>query len=146
MEKKINRPFKILGINHVGLVTKPNFDSNHLFIDLFGLTCKDIEVVAEQQTSVQFLEMPSNEGAKLELLKPYQDRGPIAQYIKRKGSGIHHIALTVDHIDKAIAYLLDHHIKMIDQSPRRGAHGSKVAFIHPGSTGGLLIELVEHKS
>lgn len=143
MEKKTSRPFKILGINHIALVTKPDFDSDHLFTNLLGLTCKGSEVIEEQQTSVRFFELNSKEVGNLELLRPQQGEGPIAHFIKKKGCGIHHIALTVDHIDKAIAYLLGHHIKMIDQSPRKGAHGSKIAFVHPDSAGGLLIELVE---
>ncbi|MBQ48887.1 MAG: hypothetical protein CMP10_15975 [Zetaproteobacteria bacterium] len=81
---------------------------------------------------------------RLEILENQQgEEGPIAKYLEKKGGGIHHVALNVDDVLAAIAELQSHNIQMIDTAPRKGAHNTLIAFVHPRSTGGILVELVE---
>ena len=82
--------------------------------------------------------------SRLEILEPeHPGSGPIGRYLDKKGGGIHHLALQVDNLAAALTHLAAANIKLIDSEPKSGAHGSKVAFVHPHSTGGILIELVE---
>ncbi|MCX6126460.1 MAG: VOC family protein [Proteobacteria bacterium] len=83
--------------------------------------------------------------ARLESLSPEAgtEDSPIAKFLAKKGAGIHHVALTVDHVATAIARLAELGVEMIDREPRTGAHQTRIAFVHPNSTGGILVELVE---
>ena len=83
------------------------------------------------------------DGAKLELLEATAEDSPIAKYVAKRGAGMHHIALRVDDIDAALAQLKARGVRLIDEAPRPGAHGTLVAFVHPSSTHGVLVELVQ---
>lgn len=147
-QKKTVHPFKILSVNHVGVVTKASFDAVNFFEKVLGLDFKGIEEINDQQTRVTVLEINprdnSDLNSRIEILEPQGGKGPIAGFINKKGAGVHHLALTVDCIDKAIKFLVLQGVQMIDEKPRKGANQSKIAFIHPHSTGGILLELVEN--
>jgi methylmalonyl-CoA epimerase len=139
-------PFKILGINHIGIAAKSPQDSSVFFESILGLQNLGSEHVKEQQTlTTMFASSHSLTGARLEILEDQSSdaQGPIAKFLEKKGGGIHHIALQVDHIDAAIQHMLSMGVKMIDKTARQGAHKTKLAFVHPSATGGILIEFVE---
>lgn len=142
--------FKILGINHVGLAPKNPSQTRKFFSELLGLTFHGDELVSDQKTltamfssSSKGAAQNSQNEARLEILEPHESSGPIASFLEKKGSGIHHIAMRVDSVDNALAYLKSKNVRLIDTTPRNGAHNTRIVFIHPEATGGLLVELVE---
>ena len=136
------RPFKILGIEHVGIAVENLDDLSVIFSNILGLEFSGSEEVVEQQVITDIYQ--TGDG-KLEFLKATDSKSPIARFIDKKGSGIHHIALLVDHLQPALDYLKDQGINLIDEKPRIGAEGLSIAFIHPKSSGGILVELCEKK-
>ena len=137
------RPFKILGIEHVGVAVESMEGISSIFSDILGLEFSGSEDVKDQQVITDIYQV---DNSKLEFLKATSPVSPIARFIEKKGGGMHHIALLVDHLQAAIDYLQDKGIQLIDESPRIGAEGLSIAFIHPKSTGGILIELCEKDS
>ena len=138
--------FKITGLNHIGLAPKDPAKSKYFFEVLLKLPLEGEELVSDQKVNtVMFSSSKTNNtpATRLEILEPTDDDSPIKKFLDKKGSGIHHLALTVDNIDAAISHLLSFDIEMIDKSPRNGAHNTKIAFVHPRATGGLLVEIVE---
>ena len=136
------RPFKILSIEHVGMAVE-NLDAiSAIFSDILGLEFSGSEEVKDQQVITNIYQVNNT---KLEFLKATSPDSTIARFIQRKGRGIHHIALLVDHLQPAIDYLQDKGIHLIDEKPRIGAEGLSIAFLHPKSTGGILVELCEKK-
>ena len=150
------RGFAVLGISHVGLAPSDVDQATSFFSSLLGLPALGEEIVAQQQTATFTFgskhpkdSLGSQESAepRLELLAPAPaGQGPIAQFLAKKGSGLHHLALKVSGIEAAIAYLVAKNVVMIDSVPRSGAHHTRIAFVHPRSTGGLLVELVEESN
>ena len=147
----MERDFKVLGINHVGLAPKNPALSRTFFSDL-GLSFHGDELVQDQQTLTAMFSArdaaidklrKDDQSPRLEILEADAGNGPIAAFLAKRGSGIHHIALQVDSVDNALAYLLKKGVRMIDEKPRGGAHNTRIIFIHPEATGGLLVELVE---
>ena len=128
-------------IDHIGIAVKNLEDSLHIFQDILGMKCSDLEEVAEQKVKTACL--PIGE-SKIELLESTSPEGAIARYIEKRGEGIHHIALEVDDINAVLEDLKKKGVQLIDQVPRNGVGGSKIAFLHPKSTNGVLIELCEH--
>jgi methylmalonyl-CoA/ethylmalonyl-CoA epimerase len=106
--------------------------------DALGLEVEAPEEVASQRVRAHFV--PVGDAA-LELLEPTADDSPIAKYVGKRGPGLHHITLRVDDIAAALAQLKARGVRLIDEAPRPGAHGSLVAFVHPSSTHGVLVEL-----
>lgn len=159
MTSAAGRSFRILGINHLGLAPKDATKARSFFTNALGLGFLGEELVKDQMTNTVMIDsahQASGAGSAhiptgrpmLEILenetgpdgpKP----GPIAAFLAKKGSGIHHVALQVDHVDNAIAWLKQNGVRLIDETPRKGSHNTKIAFIHPESTGGLLVELVQ---
>jgi len=139
--------FKVLGINHIGLAPKDPAKLKQFFTVLLGLEDLGSELVSEQKTLTHMFRsahINSTIEPRLESLQPSPEGdGPIAQFLAKRGSGVHHIALAVSNVDAAIRHLLSKNIRMIDQQARTGAHKTKIAFVHPESTGGILVELVE---
>lgn len=138
--------FKILGINHLGLAPKDPELTRTFLGTLLGLGHVGDELVTSQKTLTAMFNCDHSgaQKSRLELLIPSPaDSGPIADFLAKRGGGIHHVALTVDNVAAAIADLSAKGVEMIDKTPRPGAHHTKIAFIHPRATGGLLIELVE---
>ena len=133
-------PFKILGIEHVGIAVDDLNGISDIFGDLLGLKLRSREKIDDQQVITDIYETGSG---KLEFLKATSKDSPIARFIDKKGSGMHHIALLVDHLQPALDYLQDQGIQLIDKTSRIGAEGLSIAFIHPKSTFGILVELCE---
>ena len=136
------RPFKILGIEHVGVAVDSMEGISSIFSDILGLEFSGSEDVKDQQVITDIYQV---DNSKLEFLKATSKDSPIASFIDKKGSGIHHIALLVDHLQPALDYLKKQDIQLIDEKPRIGAEGLSIAFLHPKSTGGMLVELCEKK-
>ena len=134
------RPFKILSIEHVGMAVENLDVISAIFSDILGLEFSGSEEVKDQQVITNIYQVNNT---KLEFLKATSPDSTIARFIQRKGRGIHHIALLVDHLQPAIDYLQDKGIQLIDEKPRIGAEGLSIAFIHPKFTGGILVELCE---
>ena len=134
------RPFKILAIEHVGVAVVSMEGISSIFSDVLGLEISCSEEVIEQQVITDIYQV---DNGKLEFLKATSKDSPIARFIDKRGNGIHHIALLVDHLRPALDYLLEKGIRLIDEKPRIGAEGLSIAFIHPKSTGGILVELCE---
>ena len=136
------KPFKILGIEHVGMAVDSLDGLSNVFSDILGLDCIGSEEVKDQKVITDIYATGSG---KLEFLMPTDPDSPIARFIDKKGGGMHHVALLVDHLQSALDYLKDQGIQLIDEKPRVGAEGFNIAFLHPKSTGGVLIELCEEK-
>lgn len=137
----------IVGINHLGLAPKDPERARWFFHDVLGLPHLGDELVVEQQTLTRMFSaftVAPEPVERLEILVPTPEgAGAVGAFLSKKGSGIHHLALTVRDIETLIAYLLSKGVRMVDQVPRNGAHHTRIAFVHPESTGGLLIELVQ---
>ena len=127
-------------INHIAIAVKDLDQATKFYQNTLGLPLSSVEVVAEQKTKVVFLKIGESD---IELVQPAEPGSPLDKFLETRGPGIHHICLEVDDIEAEIKSLLDKGAVMIDQKPRLGAHHSKVAFIHPKSSNGILIELVE---
>lgn len=139
------KEFAVLGINHIGLAPKDPVQAAFFFEKILELKFEGKEVVAEQKTATDmFLAGTEAETPpRLEILTPTDETSTIAKFLAKKGSGIHHLALSVSNLEYALHHLKKNNIQLIDEVPRKGAHHTKIAFVHPNSTGGLLIELVE---
>jgi methylmalonyl-CoA/ethylmalonyl-CoA epimerase len=130
---------KIKKIDHVAVCVADIDASVERWQTLFGLRPAEREVVASQRTEAVLL--PAGETS-IELISPRGNEG-LARFLEKRGPGLHHIAVEVEEIEAAITFLVSIGVPMIDSSPRKGARGHKVAFVHPKATGGVLIELVE---
>ncbi len=128
-------------IDHIGIAVKDLDQAIRLYRDQLGLKIKAVEEVDQQKVKVAFV--PISE-TNLELLEPTDPSGPVGKFIAKKGEGIHHISFNVSDLEGKLKQLREEGIELIDQEPRNGAGGAKVAFLHPKSTGGVLIELCEH--
>ncbi len=127
-------------IDHIGIAVESIEESLKLYTDILGLTLEGTEVVEEQKVKTAFLPIGDTE---IELLESTHPDGPIARFIQKRGQGIQHIAFRVDDIEKALAEIKDKGVRLIDEKPRYGAGGAKIAFLHPKSTNGVLIELCQ---
>ena len=125
-------------IDHIGIAVSSLSDSLAFFRDALGLDVDPPEEVVSQRVRAHFIQAGD---ATLEILEPTADDSPIARFIARRGPGMHHVALRVDDIVAALAELKGRGVRLIDETPRPGAHGSLVAFIHPSSAHGVLVEL-----
>jgi methylmalonyl-CoA/ethylmalonyl-CoA epimerase len=130
-------------IEHIGIAVN-NLDSAIDFYEnVLGLKCYKIEEVAEQKVKTAFLKVGET---KIELLESTDPEGPIGKFIEKRGEGIHHIAFAVEKIEEAIGETEAKGVKLIDITPRKGAEGLDIAFLHPKSAAGVLIELCENKN
>lgn len=127
-------------IHHIGIATTEIGETADIWNDLLGLKVDHTEEVAGQKVRVCML--PVGE-SRLELLEPMSADSPISKFLDKRGGGIHHIALSVENIRSALDDLKQKGARLIDEAPRVGAGGCLVAFIHPSSTAGVLLELVE---
>ena len=132
---------KILKIDHIGIAVK-NLEESARLYEMLGIQSTGSEVVAEQKVKVSFFPVGDSE---IELLESTSPDGPIARYIEKNGEGIQHLALRVDNIEAALEELKANGIRLIDEKPRYGAGGAKIAFVHPKSTGGILLELSQRE-
>jgi methylmalonyl-CoA/ethylmalonyl-CoA epimerase len=127
-------------INHIGIAVTSLEATIPFYRDNLGMAFAGIEDVVEQKVRVAMLGVGES---KIELLEPTSEDSPVARFIDKNGTGIHHIAYEVVDIEVAIAELLANGARMVDEKPRAGAHGTRIAFIHPKSSHGVLTELCQ---
>ena len=129
-------------IDHIGIATGGIAEVANFYREALGLKIEEIEEVAEQKVRVAML--PIGE-SRIELLEPTTDDSPISKFLAKRGPGIHHVAIQVENIRESLRKMKEEGARLIDEEPRKGAGGCLVAFVHPSSTGGVLVELVEHQ-
>jgi methylmalonyl-CoA/ethylmalonyl-CoA epimerase len=127
-------------INHLGIATKGIDEALKFWEDALGLESVHTEIVEDQKVRVAML--PIGE-SRIELLEPTSEDSPISKFIEKRGGGIHHIAVEVEDIEAALAKLKAQGMRLIDERPRIGTEGCLVAFVHPSSANGVLLELVQ---
>lgn len=132
---------KLLKINHLGIAAPGLAEAMARLEHLFGIKAEHVEEVADQKVRTAFY--PIGEST-LEYLESTDPDGPIGKFLEKRGPGIHHLAFEVDDVDAAVQELLAKGVRMVDKEPRRGAHGNRIAFIHPAETGGVLVEICQH--
>ncbi|HZF39133.1 MAG TPA: methylmalonyl-CoA epimerase [Blastocatellia bacterium] len=128
-------------IDHIGIATRGIDEAARFWRVALGVSAIETEEVADQKVRVAML--PIGE-SRIELLEATSDDSPISKFIEKRGPGIHHLAVNVDNIQTALAQLKENGARLIDTEPRRGAGGCLVAFVHPSSMGGVLLELVQN--
>jgi len=128
-------------IDHIGIAVKSLVQAVTIYETTMGLKVSGYETVEDQGVKLAMIPIGDS---RIELLEPIHANSPVEKFIAKRGEGIHHIALCVDNIDEALERFKTSGARLIDEVPRRGAHNSKIAFIHPSSTNGVLLELVEH--
>jgi methylmalonyl-CoA epimerase len=131
---------KVKHIDHIGIAVKSIEQAGKFYTDMLGLRIEDIENVDEQKVNVAFIPITDSE---VELLESTASDGPVAKYIDSRGEGVQHIAFRVESIDQAVEELKAKGVRLIDEQPRKGAGGARIAFIHPKETNGVLVELCE---
>ncbi len=131
---------KILKIDHLGIAVNSIDNGKDFWSGVLGLNFEGTETVAEQKVTTAFFPVGESE---VELLESTAPDGPVAKYIEKRGQGIQHVAFRVENIDEALAELKEKGIQLIDQEPRIGAGGAKIAFLHPKATAGVLVELCQ---
>jgi len=124
-------------IEHIGIAVTNLDESIAYYQNVMGLKCYAIEEVADQKVRTAFFKVGDT---KIELLESTDPQGPIGKYIEKKGPGIHHLAFAVDNVAESLKHAEKEGVRLIDQSPRKGAEGLKIGFLHPKSTFGVLTE------
>ncbi|MEG1799851.1 MAG: methylmalonyl-CoA epimerase [Synergistaceae bacterium] len=129
-------------IDHIGVAVKSIDESLKFWEGTLGIKCHGVEEVVEQKVKTAFLPVEDTE---IELLEGTSPDSPVSKFIEAKGEGIHHLAIRVDNLEAALAELKEKGVRLIDEKPRCGAGGAKIAFLHPKATGGILLELSERE-
>lgn len=132
----------ITKLDHIGIAVSSLEEASKTYRDVLGLKDHGVEVVEEQKVKVAFFPVGDTE---IELLESTDPEGPIAKFIEKRGEGVQHLAFRVDSIEAALDEMRTKGIRLIDEKPRYGAGGARIAFLHPKSTGGVLIELCERE-
>ena len=130
-------------IDHIGIATN-TLEEGSKFWTILGLEAQGLDdFVEDQGVTTRFFPLSSSDskGPNIELLEPSGPDTPIGKFLQKRGEGIQQLCLSVDNLEHMITHLINNGIKMIDQIPRKGAHNSIIAFVHPKSTGGVLVEL-----
>ena len=127
-------------IDHIGVATNRIDQIAEFYQEALGLKVEDIEEVPDQKVRVAMLPLGES---RIELLEPTTTDSPISKFLEKRGPGIHHLAVQVDNIRESLRKLKESGARLIDEEPRTGAGGCLIAFVHPSSTGGVLLELVE---
>ena len=128
-------------VDHIGIAIKGLDEALAVWRDALGLEVEHSEEVAEQGVRVTMLPVGDSH---IELLEPLSDSSPVGKFLEKRGPGIHHIAVNVPDINAALAQLKQKGTRLIDETPRVGARGCLVAFVHPSSANGVLLELVQN--
>ena len=129
-------------VNHIGIAVR-SIEETAKFYNKLGLEIESIEIVESQKVRVAFIPVGD---VRIELLEPTSDQSTITKFIEKKGEGIHHIALSTDNLADRLKEIEEKGVRLIDTTPRKGAHNADIAFLHPKSTHGILLELCEEKS
>ncbi len=127
-------------INHIAIAVNNLEEAAKFYQEVMGLTLSGVEVVSAQKTKVGFFKIGESN---IELVQPAEPDSPLVKFLETKGQGIHHICFEVEDVEAEIKSYLEKGATLIDQKPRPGAHNTKVAFVHPKSSSGVLIELCE---
>jgi methylmalonyl-CoA/ethylmalonyl-CoA epimerase len=127
-------------INHIAIAVNNIDEAAKFYQNVLGLNLTGVEVVTAQKTKVGFFKIGESN---IELVQPAEPDSPLAKFLETKGQGIHHVCFEVDDVETEVKAFLEKGAALIDQKPRPGAHNTKVAFVHPKSSGGVLIELCE---
>jgi len=128
-------------IEHLGIAVNSLEESIPFFEKVLGLVCYAVEEVPEQKVKTAFFKVGQT---KIELLESTDPMGPIGQFLEKRGQGVHHVAFEVDGLQQKLDLAAERGIKLIDKTPRKGAEGLNIAFLHPKSTCGVLMELCEN--
>jgi len=134
---------EISHIEHIGIAVKNLTESIKYYEEVLGLKCYAVEEVADQKVKTAFFMVGQT---KIELLESTDPEGPIGKFLENKGEGIHHLAFAVNNIEGALAEAEEKGIRLIDKTPRKGAEGLTIGFLHPKSTIGVLTEFCENKN
>lgn len=134
---------KVLKVDHVGIAVENLEDTLAIYTGILGLELHGTEVVEEQKVKTAFLPVGDTE---IELLSSTDPEGPIGKFVAAKGQGVQHVAFRVADIDAALAELKAKGVRLIDEKPRYGAGGARIAFLHPKATNGVLVELCERRA
>lgn len=127
-------------INHIGVAVHSIDESVPFYRDTLGMEFEGTEVVAEQKVKVAFFVVGES---RIELLEPTAPDSPVAKFLEKNGEGTHHIAYEVEDLESILADLKAKGVRLVDETPRNGAHGTRIAFLHPKATGGVLTELCQ---
>lgn len=131
-------------LDHIGIACE-DLDASSSFWSLLGLIQGDDELVADQGVTTRFFSTSDNDPSapKVELLEPTGEDTPIGKFLSKRGPGVQQVCFRVEDIKSVISLMIANGIQMIDTEPRKGAHGAMIAFVHPKSTGGVLVELAQ---
>jgi len=127
-------------IEHIGIAVKNLNEAIKFYEAILGLKCYAVEEVKDQKVKTAFFKIGQT---KIELLETTDSKGPIGKFIEKKGEGIHHIAFAAENLDQSLRELKEKQVKLIDETPRKGAEGLNIVFINPKSTFGVLTEICE---
>jgi methylmalonyl-CoA/ethylmalonyl-CoA epimerase len=130
-------------IEHIGIAVLSLENAIPFYEKVFGLKCYNIEDVGDQKVKTAFFMIGET---KIELLESTDPEGPVGKFIEKRGEGIHHIAFAVKNIGESLKHAVEQGVRLIDTRPRKGAEGLDIAFLHPKSTSGVLIEICEDKN
>lgn len=129
-------------IDHIGIAVKNAQEKLKLYKDFLGLEVTEIEELPERGLRVYFINIGDT---RIELLEPMHENSEVSGFLEKKGEGIHHIAFNIEGIEEAVEYAKSNGLQPLSEEPKTGAGGTKVLFLHPKTTGGVLVELVEGK-
>jgi len=127
-------------ISHIGIAVASIEEASPFYRDVLGMEFEGTEVVAEQKVKVAFFAVGES---RIELLEPTADDSPVAKFLAKNGPGVHHVAYEVADLEERLAALKAEGVRLIDEAPRTGAHSTRIAFMHPKASGGVLTELCE---
>ena len=131
----------IVSLDHIAIAVDSLPEAIQRFCDDLGLSLEGTEDVVSAQTSTAFLPI---DGTRIELIHPLEGQGPVAKFLERRGPGLHHLCFRTDDIHRDMERLRAKGYRFLSEEPQPGAHGTRVAFIHPKDMGGVLVELAEH--
>ena len=127
-------------INHIGIAVSDIETAANFYTQVLGLTLGGVEEVIDQKVKVAFLQIGE---VRLELIQPTSPESPVAKFLDKNGQGLHHIAYQVADVTAEVERVKAAGVKMVDETPRNGAHNTRIAFVHPKASGGVLTELVQ---
>jgi methylmalonyl-CoA epimerase len=130
----------LLGLHHVAIVVPSLAEARKTYVDVLGMTAGEPEHVADQKVNVLVCFAGEQ---RIELVEPAASDSPVSAFLAKRGGGLHHLAYRVESVERALEVLKAAGLRLIDQAARPGAHGTRIAFVHPAATGGVLTELVE---
>ena len=132
----------VTGLHHVAIVVDSIERARAAYESAFGMRAGELEHVPDQGVNVLVLRAGAQ---RIELVEPAAEDSPVSRFLAQRGGGLHHLAYVVADLDRALAQLKQAGVRLIDEAPRPGAHGTRIAFVHPAATGGVLTELVEER-